>query len=47
MLARLLEGEASREELIAAVRNGVQDAYVASPEDSFCNSIKGELRADR
>lgn len=40
MLARLLEGEASREELIAAVRNRVQDAYVASPEDSFHRDLR-------
>lgn len=40
MLARLLEGEASREELIAAVRNEVQDAYARSPEDSFYRDLR-------
>jgi predicted DNA-binding transcriptional regulator YafY len=40
MLARLLEGEAGREQLIAAVRNEIEDAYVESPEDSFHRDLR-------
>ncbi|MFQ5905357.1 MAG: helix-turn-helix transcriptional regulator [bacterium] len=40
MLARLLEGEASRQQLIGAVRQAVEAAYGQSPEDSFHRDLR-------
>lgn len=40
MLARLLEGEADRLQLIQAVRDHVEDAYAQSPEDSFHRDLR-------
>ncbi len=40
MLARLLAGAASRQELINFVRGQVEDAYAQSPEDSFCRDLR-------